>query len=135
LIAALTVAALVVGTVAALSVNQKLRREGTVARGIKFERIKSADGPRRVKVSFHLEESDDVEVAVVDAEGDLVRVLAPSSRLEGDDAKHVFSWDQRDEGGEPVEPGRYRLRLTLEEVDRVATSGERFVVKEPVGGQ
>jgi flagellar hook assembly protein FlgD len=123
------VAALVVGTVGALSINQKLRREGTVVRGIKFERVRTADDVRRVKVSFHLEETDDVEVAVVDADGDLVRVLAPSSRLEGDDTKHVFSWDRRDEDGSAVPAGAYRLRLTLEDVDRVATSGERFSVK------
>ena len=123
------------GTVGALSINQKLRREGTVARGIKFERVKGGDGDRRVKVSFHLEESDDVEVAVVEADGELVRVLAPSSRLDGDDTKHVLFWDSRDEDGAVVPPGRYRLRLTLEAVDRVATSGERFGVKEPVDGR
>ena len=124
-----------VGTVGALSINQKLRREGTVARGIKFERVEGGDGARRVKVSFHLEKSDDVEVAVVEADGELVRVLAPSSRLEGDDTKHIFFWDLRDEDGAAAPPGRYRLRLTLEDVDRVATSGERFVVKEPVDGR
>ena len=118
-----------VGTVAALSVNQKLRREGTVARAIKFERVGGGEAARRVKVSFHLEETDEVEVAVVDTDGDLVRVLAPSSRLEGDDTKHVFFWDRRDQDGDLAEPGGYRLRLTLEETDRVATSGERFAVK------
>lgn len=117
-----------VGTVAALSINQKLRREGTVARSIKFERL---HGPQAgsVRVSFRLAETDDVEVAVVDEDGDLVRLLAPSTRLEGDDAKHRFFWDRRDEEGSRLPPGRYRLRLTLEDADRVATSGERFSIK------
>lgn len=120
-----------VGTVAALSINQKLRRDGTVARSIKFERVQEEDGAqaRRVRVSFRLAESDEVEVAVVDTEGGLVRVLAPSRRLEGDDTKHRFLWDRRDQDGDPAPAGGYRLRLTLEEADRVATSGERFSIK------
>ena len=128
-------AALVVGTVAALSINQKLRREGTVARSIKFERIPAQDGGRpRVRVSFRLAETDDVEVAVVGTSGELVRVLAASQRLEGDDTKHTFLWDRRTDDGDRAPPGRYRLRLTLSDADRVATSGERFVVKPPVEG-
>jgi flagellar hook assembly protein FlgD len=125
-----------VGTVAALSVNQKLRREGTVARSIEFERIRGEDGPqdRRVRVSFRLAETDEVEVAVVDEDGRLVRTLAPSRRLEGDDQLHTFIWDRRDQGGKEAPPGGYRLRLTLEEADRVATSGERFVIKPPAEG-
>lgn len=121
-----------VGTVVAVSINQKLRREGTVARSIKFERTTlPLDGrtARVVAVSFRLEKSDDVDVAVVDEDGDPVRVLAESERLEGDDTRHRFLWDRRDETGVLVEPGVYRLRLTLEEADRVATSGERFSVK------
>lgn len=132
MIAALTVAALVVGTVAALSVNQKLRREGTVARSIEFERVTlrvNGRPARFVRVSFQLAETDDVGVEVVDADGELVRVLAASERLEGDDTRHRFLWDRRDEDGELAPPGGYRLRLTLEDADRVATSGERFSVK------
>jgi flagellar hook assembly protein FlgD len=126
----------VVGTVAALSLNQKLRREGTVARSIKFERIRGEDGAqgRRVRVSFRLAEADEVEVAVVDEDGRLVRVLAPSQRLEGDDELHAFIWDRRDRDGDEAPPGGYRLRLTLEDADRVATSGERFVVKPAAEG-
>jgi flagellar hook assembly protein FlgD len=134
-IAALTVAALVVGTVAALSVNQKLRRDGTVARSIKFERLPSEDGAkRRVRVSFRLAETDEVEVAVVNADGEVVSVLATAQRLEGDDTRHRFFWDRRDEDGDPAPPGRYRLRLTLSDADRAATSGERFVIKPRVEG-
>jgi flagellar hook assembly protein FlgD len=127
------VAALVVGTVAALSVNQKLRRDGTVARSIKFERLPSEDGAkRRVRVSFRLAETDEVEVAVVDADGEVVRVLATARRLEGDDTRHRFFWDRREKDGDPAPAGRYRLRLTLSDADRVATSGERFVIKPRV---
>jgi hypothetical protein len=116
-----------VGTVAALSVNQKLRRDGPVARSIKF--IPVRDGTGRTKVSFRLTDDDTVEVAIVDADGQLVRVLAPPTELEGDDAKHHYFWDRRTEDGEPAEPGRYRLRLTLTGADRVATSGERLSIK------
>jgi flagellar hook assembly protein FlgD len=120
----------VVGTVAALSVNQKLRRDGSIARSIKFERVRGTEGtPTRIRVSFRLAETDDVEVRVVDEDGELVRVLAPSQRLEGGDAKHRLFWDRRDEDGVPVPAGGYRLRLILEDADRVATSGERFAVK------
>jgi hypothetical protein len=130
LIAAVTVAALVAGSVAALSVNQKLRRDGPVARSIKFERVgPGRPGGRPVRVSFRLTETDTVAVEVVDEAGSLTRVLSPPRRLEGDDTRHRFRWRQDTEQGEPAEPGPYRLRLRLEDADRVATSGERFVVK------
>jgi flagellar hook assembly protein FlgD len=121
----------VVGTVAAVSVNQRLRRQGPVARDIKF--TPARDGTGRTKVSFRLTESDTVEVAVVGADDELTRVLASSVHLDGDDAKHRFFWDRRTESGRKAEPGRYRLRLTLDDADRVAISGERFVVKPQVG--
>ncbi len=123
-----------VGTVGAVSINQKLRREGTVARSIEFVRIPATDGrPARVRISFRLAESDTVDVAVVDADGEPTRVLADSAELEGDDAKHRFFWDLKTEDGEPAPPGRYRLRLALEDADRVATSGERLSVKPAPG--
>lgn len=117
------------GTVAAVSVNQKLRRQGPVARDIKF--MPTRDGTGRTRVSFRLTESDTVEVAVVNPDGALTRVLASSVRLDGGDSKHHFFWDRRAEDGRKAEPGRYRLRLTLDDADRVATSGERFSVKPP----
>jgi hypothetical protein len=118
---------LVLGTVAALSVNQKLRRDGPVARAIKFRPAR--DGTGRTKVSFRLTKTDTVEVAVVADDDELTKVLVHSVPLDGGDRKYRFYWDRRDEEGRRAPPGLYRLRLTLEDADRVATSGERFKVK------
>jgi flagellar hook assembly protein FlgD len=62
----------------------------------------------------------------------VIRTLARRQRLEGDDTPHCFDWDGLSDAGDRVPPGKYRLRLSLVEADRVATSGERLRV--PVGG-
>jgi hypothetical protein len=62
----------------------------------------------------------------------VIRTLATGERLEGDDTAHCFDWDGLSDAGQLVPPGKYRLRLSLIEADRVATSGERLRV--PVGG-
>jgi flagellar hook assembly protein FlgD len=66
-------------------------------------------------------------------------VLARDQRLNGDASldrasRHCFNWDGRDDAGNPVPPGVYRLRLSLRDADRVAISGERLTIPEPVVG-
>jgi hypothetical protein len=120
-IAALTVAALLAATAAAMVITQRLRDEGPVASSIHW---KTRPGPR-YRVCFRLTKEDQVRVAVVDSEDRQVKLLT-DNRLQGGDTPHCFDWDGRSDSGQPVPPGRYHLQLGLQEADRVAVSGERL---------
>ena len=115
---------LVAGTVAAMIITQKARDRGPVAFNVKLK-----EKPGRYRPCFRLTEDDTLDVAIVDREGQVMVMLASDEALEGDDASHCFDWDGRDSSGRFLPPGRYRLRLTLDEADRVATSGERLRIE------
>jgi hypothetical protein len=128
LISALVVAALLIATGVAIAVTQHLRDEGPVASSIHW---KTRPGPR-YRICFLLTRSDHVQVSVVDFSDRPIRVLS-DGELEGGDAPHCFDWDGRSSAGQPVPPGPYRLRLSLERADRTATSGEHVNIR--AGGQ
>jgi hypothetical protein len=118
------VALLLAATAAAMVVTQHLRDDGPVASSI---RLKTRPG-LRYRACFRLTRNDSVQVAMVDFDDRVVRVLSPSRPLEGGDTPHCFDWDGRNDAAQPVPPGRYRLRLELERADRVAVSGERLKI-------
>jgi FlgD Ig-like domain len=116
------VASLVVGTVAAMIVTQEVRRDGAVASNIRLKT--KPEG--RYRICFRLTQDDTVAVDVVDSDGDPVRRLE-RTRLAADDP-HCYDWDGLTDAGEVAPSGIYRARLSLEDADRVATSGERLRV-------
>jgi hypothetical protein len=103
-------------------VTQEVRRDGAVASNIRLKT--KPEG--RYRVCFRLTRDDTTAVDVVNVDGDLVRTLA-DTRLAAEDP-HCYDWDGLTEAGEEATPGIYRARLSLEEADRVATSGERLRV-------
>jgi len=131
-----------------MGVTQSFRTDGTVIsdvgsrwksprqRQLRFDDIAEArrrcpgfERSSEIPVSFFLNRADTVDLAIVDAEdGDVRRILATDLSLEGDRRQCVL-WDRRDESGEPVPPGAYRLRVSLDEADRVATAGEAIRVR------
>jgi hypothetical protein len=115
------VAALVAGTATAMVVTQSLRSDGPIATNIRLK-VK----PDRYRPCFRLTKDDVVDVAIVDSQGRVIRDLAHDEPLQGEDAAHCYDWDGLDQNGKLVPAGRYRLRLSLAEADRVATSGERL---------
>jgi hypothetical protein len=132
LIPVLVVAALLVGTAAAIVVTQHLRDEGPVASSIKLK-------PRHgsgYRACFRLTRDDTVQVSIIDASDQVVRVLAQAASLSGSDkapnahksGAHCFDWDGTDASGRPVPPGVYRMRLDLRRADRVATPGEHVTI-------
>jgi hypothetical protein len=132
------VAALLVLTVAGMTLTQRLRQEGPIARDIK---LKTKPGPR-YRICFRTPRDDTVEAAIVDDADSVVRVLADgplseSSGAQGPDGKpeaHCFDWDGTDAAGVPAPPGHYRLRVTLREAGRAGISGEKLRITEPVTG-
>lgn len=123
------------GIVAGMAYTQHLRSEGPTASQIQFKVLEQGDSTR-YRVCFQTPRDDRFEVAIVDADGGVVRLLAVDEPLEGDPSArkasaHCFGWDGRDDAGRPVPPGVYRLRLTLEEADRSGVSGEKLRIEEP----
>jgi hypothetical protein len=118
------VALLLVGTAGAMVLTQHLRHDGSVASSIHW---KTRPGPR-YRVCFRLTRDDTVQVAVVDLDQDVIKVLADDVPLEGNDAAHCFAWNGLDAAGNPAPPGSYHLQLTLRDADRVAVSGERVTI-------
>jgi hypothetical protein len=129
-----TVALLLAGTAGAMVLTQHLRHDGPVVSNI-FFKVKPPTGQYRA--CFTLTRDDTVQVEMVDASGDVVRVLGPAQPLQGGNEKadaHCYPWDGTDDAGKPVAPGTYYLRFELKDADRVATSGEHLVIHPPPGG-
>jgi hypothetical protein len=104
-------------------VTQEVREDGPVASDIRLK-TKPDD---RYRVCFRLTKEDTVDVDLVDSDGNPVKSLARGERLEAEDP-HCYDWDGLTDAGVPVLPGAYRARLSLEDADRVATSGERLQI-------
>ncbi len=120
-----------VGVVAAMVATQRLRSEGPVASRIA---MRSAETPP-YRICFQAPRDDVFYLAMVDASGRVVRVLARDVALEGDSSPdkssaHCFDWDGIGDDGRPVPPGPYRLYLELEHADRGAVSGEKLKITE-----
>lgn len=115
---------LVAGTVTAMILTQRAREEGPVAYSITLK-----TKPGRYRPCFRMTKDDIVDVAIVDMDGRVVKMLVADQPLEGDETAHCFDWDGRGDNGQFPPPGRYRLRLTLEDANRTATSGERLRIQ------
>lgn len=143
MLAAICVAALVVGTVAAMALTQHLRKEGPIASEIRFKAKK--DGYR---ACFRMPRDDVVDVEIVESGSrDVVKVLAEAEPLSGGPSDgdgdgerdnvnaHCFDWDATDESAAAVGTGIYRLRVTLNEAGRSGVSGERIRIGPPTEPQ
>jgi len=67
-------------------------------------------------------------VEIVGRDQVVARTLAPSIALNEDEAL-TCAWDGLDDDGDKVEPGRYRLRVTLPGEDRVMVFPRRLDVQ------
>jgi len=118
--------ALVAGTVGAMALTQRYRSEGTVISAVST-RAKLCPAPERgggIAISFFLNRDDTVDLEIVDAEDrDPRRTLETAVHLEGD-RRHCTSWDGRDDHGRRLPAGPYRLRVSLDDAERVAVAGE-----------
>lgn len=87
----------------------------------------TCDCPREVaSFSFRLRQRARIDVEIVDADGEPVRVIASDVRRGRGRAE--FEWDGRDDGGEIVPDGEYRVRVRDERRDRTVTFGKEIAV-------
>jgi hypothetical protein len=88
----------------------------------------NGDGVRdRARVGFDLSEPAEVSFSVIDQNGNDVRELVDDRELAGD-AKHRFTWDGRDDDGDVVPDGIYRLRVVRRKEGRRLDSFKEIVV-------
>jgi hypothetical protein len=124
-------ALLVLATIAAFFATQQLKSEVPLV--IRFaakpkQFSPNADGVRdRSEVGFDLSEPATVSFSIMDGEGNEVRRLIDDRSLAGDE-KHRFSWDGRDDAGNLVPEGVYRMRVIRRDEGRIVDSFKRLRV-------
>jgi hypothetical protein len=124
-------AVLVVATIAAFFLTQQLKGDFPLV--IRFATkpahfSPNGDGYRdETRIGFDLSRPANVSFMVVDAEGAEVRRIVTARRLAGD-AKHRFSWNGRDDDGDVVPDGTYRMRVVRRDESRVIDSQKKITV-------
>jgi hypothetical protein len=88
----------------------------------------NGDGTRdRARVGFDLSEPAEVSFSIIDMDGNDVRELVDERELAGD-RRHRFGWDGRDDEGDVVPDGTYRLRVVRRKEGRRLDSFKEIVV-------
>ena len=116
------VLALLLASAAAFAVAERLKLERSPVAAPDLDRVigptcecDQAEG----RLSVRLRQPAVVTASVVDGDGDSVRVLAERDRRTR--GRVTWTWDGRDDDGEVVPDGLYRLRLELVDRDRTIT--------------
>src|SRR3954466_11162425 len=132
--ATIVFAPLVVATVAAFFVTQRLKRSSPVVRRVMLPLHISPNGDGRkdkAVIKFKLPKADDrVTVSITDANGDEVRRLADRRLGKG---RHRFVWNGRDSSAAILPDGFYYLRVVLAGQGRgtITRRGIQLVTKAP----
>jgi len=95
---------------------------------------KELDDNGSAEITFFVRfDEPEAKVEIVGRDQVVARTLAPSIALSSEGAIRCF-WDGLDDSGEKVEPGRYRLRVTLPEQDREMVFPKRLDVQPRANG-
>ncbi|MBS1845452.1 MAG: hypothetical protein JST53_13630 [Actinobacteria bacterium] len=136
---AVVFALLVVATVAAFAYAQRAKRDPLLVDKVTIGKRSSVlvpEGPcakRHIRIRFRTTTTNKGKVEIIRPGGELVRVLAPHAFLKRYHF-HTFHWDGKNEDGVVQPPGRYRLRVILEDEGRsLTTPGVIRLHKHPAG--
>jgi hypothetical protein len=113
---------LLVGSAAAFAVAERLKLERSPVAAPKIQRILGpvCECPKATAaLSFGLRHSDRVTASIVDASGRRIRLLLDDERRKA--GRIDLAWDGRNEAGNVVRDGRYRLRVALGQAHRTIT--------------
>ena len=121
-LAAVVFALLVVATLAAFAYAQRAKRDPLVVDKTKFGKVSSSFTPpcNRIRLKFRTTTSNDGSVMVIRPGGEIIAELARHTFLKRY-TFHTFYWDGKNEDGVVQPPGRYKLRVVLEDEDRSLT--------------
>ena len=133
---AVVFALLVVATVAAFAYAQRVKRDPLLVDRVAIGGKKSnAFMPPcgRIKLKFRTTTSNDGTVEVIRPGGEVVAKLGRHTFLKRY-SYHTFFWDGKNEDGVVQPPGRYKLRVILEDEGRSLTApGTIRLQKAPAG--
>jgi FlgD Ig-like domain len=121
----------VLATIGAFLVTQQLKSEFPLV--IRFAAAPPEFSPTGDRyrdgsvVGFDLSEPAEVTFSITDGEGNEVRRIVDHRRLAGD-TKYRFRWNGRDDEGEVVPDGIYRMRVVRRDESRVINSTKKLVV-------
>ena len=121
--------ALLIGSAAAFTRSERLKLERSPVAKPKFDRHFSptCDCARsKATLTLLLRSPERVDVSVVDLDGGHVATLAEARDLEAGRAS--FEWDGRNDEGQVVPDGRYRLKVRLERDRRTILVPKTIVV-------
>ena len=123
-LAAVVFALLVVATLAAFAYAQRVKRDPLLLDrvGIGGKKSNAFTPPcGRIKLKFRTTTSNDGMVEVIRPGGEIVAKLARHTFLKRY-TFHTFFWDGTNEDGVIQPPGRYKLRVILEDEERTLTA-------------
>jgi flagellar hook capping protein FlgD len=123
---ALLVVALLGGSAAAFAVTERLKLERSPILGTSVDKVVSPTSDQPAEIAFRLRKADRVSVAIVDADGEVVRTLLSSERRGRGTQR--FDWYGRDDAGVPVPDGTYRPRVHLAAAHRTILMPNPIVV-------
>ena len=134
--AAIVFALLVVATVAAFAYAQRVKRDPLLVDrvGIGPKDSNEFTPPcERIKLKFRTTTSNEATVEVIRPGGEMVAELAHGTFLKRY-SYHTFFWDGTNDAGVLQPPGRYKLRVILEDEGRSLTApGTIRLQKAPAG--
>jgi hypothetical protein len=123
-LAAVVFALLVVATLAAFAYAQRVKRDPLLVDrvGIGGKKSNAFTPPcDRIKLKFRTTTSNDGTVEVIRPGGEIVTKLARHTFLKRYTI-HTYYWDGANEEGVTQPPGRYKLRVILEDEGRTLTA-------------
>lgn len=143
-VAPVTVIVLLALTVAAFGLSQRLKREPLlidrvsylaegVPEGAPNRTVFTPNGDcgrERIAIRFRSTRTDLADISVVTAEDRPVRTLA-SDRFLRRYREYRFTWNGRGDSGNELPPGRYRVRIRLQQNDRDLLLPGRMRLRKP----
>ncbi|MFL5826758.1 MAG: FlgD immunoglobulin-like domain containing protein, partial [Thermoleophilaceae bacterium] len=120
---------LVLSTVGAFFVTQRLKRSTPIVERVYYKPYISPNGDGRkdtASLRFDLPKRERVTATIVNDAGDPVRTLLDDRRRPRGTVRMI--WDGRDDGGAIVPDGVYRLRVSLPSEGRAVTSPRSLIV-------
>ena len=126
-------AALVLATLAAFVVAQRVKRSGLVLDRVRVTHRFTPNGDRsadRARFRFRLTRPDNVDVGIIDRDDDVVRTIAEDRSLR-DYHYYVFHWNGRTDSGAPAPRGEYRIRVVLRRQGRTIVPAKTILLRRP----
>jgi flagellar hook capping protein FlgD len=118
----LLVAGLLVATATAFVVTERLKLEDSPVLGTQIDRLfspvctKCPADSRSAEIRFRLRREENITLDIADSNGRIIR-RGVGSGVFGQ-SSHAFAWDGRDDSGQVVPDGVYKVELTLRDEKR-----------------